>query len=27
VVVPLLEYLASHGRTRRLPDGSHAVRA
>jgi selenocysteine-specific elongation factor len=26
VVVPLLEYLAAHGRTRRLPDGSHAVR-
>jgi selenocysteine-specific elongation factor len=25
VVVPLLEYLAAHGRTRRTPDGHHSV--
>ncbi len=25
VIVPLLEYLAAHGKTRRLADGSHAV--
>jgi selenocysteine-specific elongation factor len=25
VVVPLLEYLATHGKTRRLPDGTHAL--
>lgn len=25
VVVPLLEHLAAHGKTRRLPDGSHTV--